>query len=73
MTTSGGSPWRDEYWWEHRAADAESAGDLRERAEEEAAQRRAIGEEFGIPDPVKMQAQVDAICATRLGEGSDSS
>lgn len=50
------SPWQDEYWW------------LREAASREADQRHRVGEEFGIPDPLKVQAQVDAICAARFKE-----
>ncbi|ASZ74762.1 hypothetical protein KHO57_gp142 [Mycobacterium phage Phabba] len=57
--------WRSEYWWERPVVATERQ---REFAEREVAQRRSIGEEFGIPNPEKIQAHVDAICASRFKE-----
>ncbi|ACH62182.1 hypothetical protein MYRNA_215 [Mycobacterium phage Myrna] len=65
MAAGDMSPWPEDYWWEQRVADAEFA---RREAEREAQQRRSIGEEFGIPNPDKIQAHVDTICAARFKE-----
>lgn len=50
------SPWESEYWW------------LREAAQRDADERHRAGEEFGIPNPLKVTQQVNEICATRLGD-----
>lgn len=70
MAAGDMSPWPEDYWWEQRVADAQYAAteEQREFAEREVAQRRSIGEEFGIPNPEKIQAHVDAICASRFKE-----
>lgn len=48
-----------EHWWERPARGYTVV-------EQTPEQRREVGEQFGIPNPDKVAAQVDEICATRL-------
>jgi hypothetical protein len=54
------SEWSHEYWWERPRTSGVSV------AAQTPEQRREIGEQFGIPNPDKVAAQVNEICATRL-------
>lgn len=65
MAAGDMSPWPEDYWWEQRVADANRGITVHEGTREE---RHDRGEQFGVPNPDKVMAHVNAICESRFKE-----